>query len=126
MGYKKLPFTKSTIQQRRDLRRNMTRAEIVLWSQLKGKKLGFKFRRQHPVGPFITDFFCFETRIAIELDGHHHFTAEGQERDKKRDAYFEDFGIEVIRVENVVAINEMSRILDYIEERCNERKDLFL
>jgi very-short-patch-repair endonuclease len=54
----------------RRLRRNATDAEKLIWSTLRGRRLGgAKFRRQHPVGPYIVDFFCFEHALVIELDG---------------------------------------------------------
>src|SRR5712692_5383615 len=57
----------------RKLRRTPTDAEIRLWSRLRGKQLaGFRFRRQHPLGPFVVDFFCAEAKLIVEVDGGQH------------------------------------------------------
>ena len=80
-----LPYLK---EKRKYLRENMTEAELVLWSVLKGKKLeGRKFRRQHSIGHYIADFYCSSEKLIIELDGQHHFTPEGLAKDKKRDEH---------------------------------------
>jgi len=60
-------------ERRRFLRRDQTEAEERLWQCLRNRKLnGYKFFRQYSVGPYILDFFCTQTRLAVELDGHHH------------------------------------------------------
>ena len=60
----------------------MTILEIFLWSKIKNKQLGYKFRRQYSVGPFILDFYCPTLRLAIELDGSQHLEPENVEYDK--------------------------------------------
>ena len=64
------------------LRNAPTSAEKLLWSGLKGKQTGYKFRRQHSLGPFIVDFFCPKLRLVIEVDGATHKEAETQEKEK--------------------------------------------
>ena len=77
---------------RKKLRNNMPKAEIILWSQLKGKKLdGFKFRRQHSVGPFIVDFYCPKLKLAIEVDGDSHYQEGIEEYDKRREKYIRSY-----------------------------------
>lgn len=56
----------------RELRTNMTEPEVLLWSYLKNRGLGVKFRRQQPIGRFIVDFACYERRLVVEVDGDHH------------------------------------------------------
>jgi len=74
---------------RKKLRNNATRAEIVLWSIIKNKQLdGRRFRRQFGVGKYVLDFYCPSERLAIELDGHYHYTEEGIERDKERALFY--------------------------------------
>ena len=68
----------------RELRRKMTWAEIKFWNRVKQQKFGFKFRRQHPFGPYVLDFYCAEARLAVELDGSSH--NERGEADLLRDA----------------------------------------
>lgn len=85
---------KSQKPYRQELRNRPTRSEELPWLQLKGKRLaGFKFRRQHGVGPYILDFYCPEGKLAIELDGASHDSDEARQRDQRRQAYIEEFGI---------------------------------
>jgi type I restriction enzyme M protein len=67
----------TSLERRRDLRIRATEAEKRVWGLLKGRQfLGLKFRRQHPAGPYILDFYCASRRVAVELDGGQHFTVE--------------------------------------------------
>ncbi len=101
---------------RKDLRNNGTSAEATMWSLLKKRQvLGMKFRRQHSVANFILDFYCPEKKLAIELDGAHHYTPEGIEKDKNRDAYLELHGIKTIRFENKRVFEEPSWVIREIE-----------
>jgi very-short-patch-repair endonuclease len=80
----------------RTLRRNQTDAERKLWSRIRNRQLlGFKFRRQFPIAPYIVDFVCAEARLIVELDGSQHRTA--QEYDRKRSEYLMQCGYRVIR-----------------------------
>ncbi|MFT4601182.1 MAG: very-short-patch-repair endonuclease [Arenicella sp.] len=108
---------------RRDLRKNQTTEEAILWQRIRAKKLGHKFRRQHSFGNYILDFYCFELKFAIELDGAHHYTEEGREKDKIRDEFLENNGIKVLRIENKHILENLSIVLNLIEEECEERKD---
>src|SRR5437867_7714125 len=72
----------------RSLRRSATWAEKLVWRWLKNRRFhGWKFRRQHPVGPYCLDFFCEEARLAIELDGFQHYSTERRCRDERRDEF---------------------------------------
>ncbi|MBL0767923.1 endonuclease domain-containing protein [Sphingopyxis sp. DHUNG17] len=82
----------------RRLRREMTLPEVLLWEQLRGQKLGVKFRRQHPVGPYVADFCSMATKLVIEIDGEAHDRGAAPARDAARDAYFAAQGFEVVRV----------------------------
>lgn len=96
-------------ERRRDLRRNATRVERLLWSALRGRRAdGARFRRQHSVGPYVLDFYCPRVRLAIELDGSSHDNDALQRRDAARDRYLEACGIRVIRILN----NEVEHDLD--------------
>ena len=100
---------------RKDLRSNPTTAEAVLWKALKGKQTGFKFRRQHSVGDYILDFYCATERVAVELDGAHHFTEEGIQRDAERTRYLETLNIKVIRFENRKVFEDLDKVLEEIK-----------
>ena len=100
-------YTKSLIPFARKLRRDMTDAEKKLWSILRNNRLGAKFRRQVPYGPYILDFYCVKARLVIELDGSQHYTPDGKRRDAIRDAYLRNDGLEVVRFLNdEVFVNE--------------------
>jgi very-short-patch-repair endonuclease len=87
----------SAKQFRRLLRHRSTDAERRLWSLVRGKRFGTKFRRQHSVAGFVLDFFSPETGLAIEVDGGQHFEETHWTRDRARDASLVSRGIEVIR-----------------------------
>jgi very-short-patch-repair endonuclease len=99
------------------LRNNLTAAEATLWTLLKGKQLGGKkFRRQHSVGSYILDFYCPSAKLAIELDGEHHFTAEGQTADAIRTRFLESLNIKVLRFENEEVFQSPEGVLDEIRK----------
>ena len=76
------------VKNARELRRNMTRAEIILWSRLRSKNIdGYKFRRQQPIFNYIVDFYCHELKLIIEVDGEIHSLSDKSESDMKRDKY---------------------------------------
>lgn len=82
------------------LRKNMTDPEKRLWEALKAKRLGFKFRRQHPIGVYVLDFYCHQLRISIEVDGGYHLNIEQKTKDKARTEYLESVGITEYRFTN--------------------------
>ena len=85
----------------RSLRRNMTDAERRLWRELKGlKQLGFHFRRQVPIDPYIVDFMCFSRRLIIEVDGGQHNWDVNQKRDAIRDGFLNEENFRVLRFWN--------------------------
>ena len=81
----------------RALRKRMTPSELVLWRHLRGRKLGVRFHRQEPIGPYIVDFLCRERRLIVEADGAHH---EDLESDRRRDSYLRSRGYRVLRFWN--------------------------
>jgi very-short-patch-repair endonuclease len=101
---------------RRTLRRLSTDAEQLLWMLLRRGALGARFRRQHPVGPYVLDFFCPSHRLAIELDGGQHWCDERPERDHLRDAFLASRGIRVLRFSNAEVFEETEAVLRVIFE----------
>ena len=88
----------TSLLRRRRLRLRSTYAEAALWTYLRGRRVaGFKFRRQHPCGPFILDFFCARRRLAIELDGGQHYEPRARAYDHRRTAYLAAHRITVLR-----------------------------
>ena len=113
----KLNNLTSLKETRRYLRKNMTEAELVLWEVLKGKKLcGKKFRRQHSIGFYIADFYCPSVKLVIELDGQHHYTPKGIEKDIDRDKHLELMNIKVLRFENKEVLENLTQVLKTIKK----------
>lgn len=99
----------------RALRRAETPAERELWRWLRGRKLeGAKFRRQHPLDPFVVDFFCEEARLVVEADGAPHFPSPL--RDRTRDLWFAATGLTVLRFENCQILEHTAAVLDRIRQ----------
>ena len=91
----------TALARRRALRGRATDAERFLWRLLRTRQfVGLKFRRQHPVGRYILDFYCADRRLAVELDGGQHFTAEGLAYDRRRTAYLAARGVRVVSFTN--------------------------
>ena len=105
-----------TFMKARSLRKELTEAEGVLWNELRNRKLnGVKFRRQHPVGQFIVDFFCPVKELVIEIDGGIHFEEEVKERDENRTAELERYDLKVIRFTNDEVLNDLDGVLRKIK-----------
>jgi very-short-patch-repair endonuclease len=97
----------------RDLRRNPTDAEKVLWRELRAKRfIKYKFRRQQPLGPFIVDFVCLQRRLIIEADGGHH--ARTVEEDLARTRWLESQGFRLMRFWNNQILFELASVLEVI------------
>ena len=95
------------------LRKNLTDAERWLWQRLRNRELsGWKFRRQHSIGPYIVDFVCIEKRLVIELDGGQH--AENLESDAKRSEYLKEKGYRILRFWNNDVLREGESVLNVI------------
>ena len=102
----------------RRLRKNQTEAEHIMWKALRNRKLNnWKFRRQHPISEgFILDFYCAETKIAVELDGAHHRLKDQMEYDENRTEFLEELGIRIIRILNEEVLSSKENVL--AEDHC--------
>jgi very-short-patch-repair endonuclease len=101
----------------RNLRHASTDAEARLWYNLRRHGLeGFKFRRQHPLGPYILDFYCAEARVVMEVDGSHHMEADVTLQNAARTRYLERHGLRVLRFNNREALLETDAVLNVIIE----------
>lgn len=99
----------------RELRKTMTPAERVLWQALRrGQIGGLAFRRQHPVGPFVLDFFCPARKLAVELDGGVHL--DRKDYDAARTKRLEAYGYQVLRFENEAVLNDLDTVLRRIAQ----------
>jgi len=95
------------------LRKNMTDAEKLLWSKIRNRQLGVKFRRQQPVGRYIVDFICFEEQIIIEVDGGQH---SQNKEDEIRDKWFMAKGFKVLRFWNNDVLRNVRGVVEDIRE----------
>ena len=106
----------------RSLRKNQSSFERILWQELRRKNMfGVKFRRQHPLGKYIADFFCFEKKLIIELDGPFHEDKVRKIYDIRRQSELEKMGYKVIRFKNEEIINNFEKILTTIENLVTEK-----
>ncbi len=107
----------------REMRKNPTDAEQLLWKELRGRKLdNLKFRRQQPMQGYILDFYCEVVRLGVEVDGEIHVKKEQLKYDQQRSEYLEEYGIKIIRFTNDQVINWMKDVLNTIKETANQRK----
>jgi very-short-patch-repair endonuclease len=107
-------------QRAKSLRKNLTDAEKHLWSLLRNRNLGFKFRRQHSIGIYIVDFYCHELELVIELDGEHHYESNQKRWDEGRTNDFRSLGIKLIRFRNIEVLNNTEKVLTQISKKCFE------
>ncbi|GAB4318332.1 MAG: hypothetical protein Kow0074_07470 [Candidatus Zixiibacteriota bacterium] len=98
----------------------MTPPERLLWSQLRDRRFqGFKFGRQVPIGRFIADFVCVKEKLAVELDGDSHASAE--EYDSERTRIIRSYGFRVVRFTNSDVVSNMDGVLSKLAEICELR-----
>ena len=112
LSYKNTPEMKG---RRRRLRREKTKAEFVLWQELRAKRIGYKFYRQFSFErKFIVDFYCEKFRLIIELDGPVHDDELQKEYDKRRQRWLEERGFFVVRFKNDEVLFERERVMEKI------------
>lgn len=98
----------------------MTTAEGIIWSRIRNRRTGYKFRRQYSIGRYVADFYCSELKLVVEIDGGQHFEYEAIEYDRARTKYFNDLGITVARYTNADVKRNLIAVIDDIIERCKE------
>ena len=107
-----------TVKLARQLRREMSPAERLLWWALKERPSGFRFRKQCPQGAFSIDFACLEVRLGIEVDGDAHDGAAAQERDSRRDRYLEGLGFTMLRIPASEVFHNLEGVIRGIVSEC--------
>ncbi len=111
----KPPLPEELLQACRELRRNATDAERLMWELVRDRRLGgAKFRRQHSIGRFILDFYCHEVRLAIELDGGGHDEQQQKQYDEQRTKDLEIEGVKVLRFWNHDVLENTEAVLETI------------
>jgi len=103
----------------------MTGTEWNVWNRLKGKRLGgWKFRRQHPIGPYVVDFCCLAARLVVELDGPEHGTDAAEAYDVRRTAWLECDGYRVLRFSVTSVDEDLDSVIDSIYEQLGEDRPI--
>lgn len=103
---------------RKKLRRDSTKAEQILWEEIRGKKLGMKFFRQYSVANYVLDFYCPKFKLAIELDGKYHDDKGVRKKDAVRTEFLNFQGIEVVRFQNWEVEKQLETVLKKIKTFC--------
>jgi very-short-patch-repair endonuclease len=111
----------TTVRRARKLRQEMTLPEVKLWTALRARSGGFKFRRQHPAGNYVLDFYCAALRLAIEVDGWAHSLGGVAKADAARAAFLRTQHIATLRVPATAVLEDIGPVVTRIVEVCAER-----
>ena len=106
--------TKEKLQRAKELRRDMTPAEKILWQELRANKLGAHFRRQQIIAGFIVDFYCHKVALVVEVDGDIHDLQ--QEEDARREKVLREMGLRIVRFRNEEVLRDLSIVVGKIRE----------
>ncbi|WP_137679105.1 endonuclease domain-containing protein [Aurantiacibacter suaedae] len=112
---------RETVKHARKLRSEMSLPERKLWTELRQRPGNFKFRRQHPAGDYVLDFYCASVRLAIEVDGIAHNSASVSARDTRRSAWLRSQGIATTRIPAKIILDDVEPVVVRIVEICRER-----
>jgi very-short-patch-repair endonuclease len=112
-----MPAPKTTVANARRLRKEMSKPEMNLWHGLRRGGLdGHKFRRQHPMGPYVLDFYCSALRLAVEVDGYAHCVGSRPRRDVARDQWLLAVGVRTLRIPAHEVMRSVDDTLSTIRE----------
>jgi very-short-patch-repair endonuclease len=114
-------FSTFTVYQARQLRKRMSPSEIRLWRVLRLRPEGLQFRKQHPFGDFVFDFFCKDAGVAVEVDGTAHDMGDNPARDQQRDRLVRQQGVETMRISAEDVRTNLDGVVLHIVQRCLER-----
>jgi very-short-patch-repair endonuclease len=116
-----IPYNPELKMLAKELRRNMTLSEVLLWNELKQKQMsGYDFDRQRPINNFIVDFYCKELCLAIEIDGNTHIYR--YDYDEERQRVLEKLGVRFLRFEDIEVKKNMNNVLRVIEDWIEKNK----
>jgi len=104
----------------KELRQKLSLPEGLLWIRLRRlrRKGGSTFRRQHPIGPYVLDFYCPAARLCIEIDGQSHGFGDRPQRDERRDAYLNTLGVRVLRIPAVSVLKDPEAVTLWLIEEA--------
>ena len=108
----------ATIGKARKLRKEMSLPEVLLWQALRKRPNGLKFRRQHPLGPYVLDFLHLPAQIAVEVDGEAHERGDRPYRDEVRDEWLAGQGIRVMRIPARHILDDLEAVVTMIVSGC--------
>ena len=112
------------VEHARDLRQSASPPERILWKRLRGQRLaGLKFRRQHPMGPFVADSYCVEAGLVLEIDGRAAHSGERWDHDRRRDRWMTERGVEVVRISASDITTDLDGVLQMITRVARRRLD---
>lgn len=111
----------NTFRRARHLRRTMSLPEVLLWQRLKGSPDGVAFRKQHPVGTYVLDFYCATAKTGIEVDGIAHDMGDRPQRDARRDLWLAAQGIEVVRIAAAEVLADPDSVAEGVIALCGKR-----
>ncbi|WP_346770443.1 endonuclease domain-containing protein [Sphingomonas sp. AOB5] len=103
-----------TIQKAKKLRAGMTLPEVLLWQALRKRPGGLKFRRQHPAGPYILDFYCDTVRLCVEIDGEAHDRGDRPQRDEARDDWLARKRVRTLRIPAREILADLDAVVRHI------------
>jgi very-short-patch-repair endonuclease len=106
---------KEKLQRAKELRRDMTLAEKVLWNELRANKLGVHFRRQQIIAGFIVDFYCHKADLIVEVDGDIHDLQ--QQEDAIREDALKQLGLKILRFRNEEILNNLPSVVEKIRKQ---------
>ncbi|MBU1638827.1 endonuclease domain-containing protein [bacterium] len=104
----------TTWNKTKELRRELTAAERLLWLKLQRKQLGARFRKQHPIDPYVVDFCCVQSNLIIEIDGDSHFQENGPKHDEIRTDFLESIGWRIVRYTNTDVLKNLDAVVEDI------------
>ena len=112
-----------TIRRARSLRRHLSKPEAALWRRLRARLPSQPvFRRQHPVGPYVLDFYCAKARLAVELDGIAHDMGDRPQRDINRDKWLQSRGVTIVRIAASELMTNIDDLADAIFRLAAEKR----
>ncbi|RIH89235.1 hypothetical protein Mterra_00816 [Calidithermus terrae] len=114
MSRRFLTYNPKLIERAKELRKNMTAAERKLWAYL--RTLEPRWLRQRPIDQYVVDFYCAERKLVIEVDGHSHFTEDGQAYDAERTAVLEGLGLKILRFTNSEVLEEFEGVCEQVSK----------
>ncbi|MDF8331800.1 endonuclease domain-containing protein [Novosphingobium cyanobacteriorum] len=110
--------SESALRSARRLRREMSLPEVLLWRSLRDRPMDVKFRRQHPLGDYVVDFFCSAARLIVEIDGIAHDMGQRPLSDHRRDRALMDAGFRVVRIPAADVLRNADEVADSLVRLC--------